>query len=404
MPAFEYNALDHAGRRVRGVLEGDTARQVRQVLRDGGLHPLDVATVTERSAPDRRTRGRRHTLPAAEMALLTRQIATLLATGAPVADALHTAARQARHPRIARVLHGVRARVVEGHGIAAGMADFPGVFDEIFRATVAAGEHTGRLDTVLARLADYTEARHALNQRVRQALIYPAFLVIMSVAILAGLVGYVVPRIVQVFDTMHQQLPLLTRALIGFSGFLHETWWLLGIVLAALVWLARRAIRQLAVRLHWHRLLLRLPLVGRLIRGVETARFARTLSILVASGVPILDALRIAAEIVSSLPLRHALEDVATRVREGDGIASALEHSGHFPPMAVYLIASGEGGGNLEEMLERAAAQQERETQATISTALALFEPMMIVLMGLVVFVIVLAILLPIFQLDQMVK
>jgi len=401
MPAFEYRALDGNGQRVQGVLEGDTARQIRQLLRDGGMHPLDVAPVVDNLRPGRRSR---HRLSAAELALLTRQIATLLATGAPVADALDTAARQARAPRIARVLHGVRSRVVEGHGMAHGMADFPGVFDEIFRATVAAGEQTGRLHTVLARLADYTEARHALQQRVRQALIYPGFLVSMSVLILAGLVGFVVPKIVQVFATMHQQLPWLTRALIGFSGFLRSWWWLLALLIVALVWAGRQALRQSAVRMRWHRFLLRLPLIGRLIRGVETARFARTLSILVASGVPILEALRIAAGIVSSLPLREALEEAANRVREGDGIAVALERSRQFPPMAVYLIASGEGGGNLEDMLERAATQQERETQSIIGTALALFEPAMIVTMGLLVFLIVLAILMPIFQLDQLVK
>ncbi len=334
----------------------------------------------------------------------TRQIATLLATGAPVADALQTAARQARHPRIARVLHGVRARVVEGHGMAVGMADFPGVFDEVFRATVAAGEQSGRLDPVLARLADYTEARQAMQQRVQQALIYPGFLVSMSLVILAGLLGYVVPKIVQVFATMHAELPLLTRVLIATSGFLRHWGIALVIVLIAVAWLIRRALREDAVRARWQRLVLRLPLIGRLVRGIETARFTRTLSILAASGVPLLEGLGIASQVIGSLPMRHALQEVAARVREGSGVATALDHSGYFPPMAVYLIASGETGGNLEDMLWRAAEQQERETSATIGTALALFEPLTIVVMGMIVFSIVLAILLPIFQLDQLVK
>ncbi len=403
MPAFEYSALDTHGQHQKGVLEGDNPRQIRQMLRESGLLPLEVSTVSDQGVGIKRSR-RHHHLHADELALLTRQIATLLATGAPVAEALHTAARQARNPRIARVLHGVRARVVEGHGMAVGMHDFPGVFNEIFRATVGAGEQTGRLDRVLSRLADYTEARHALNQRVQQALIYPSFLITMSIAILAGLLGYVVPKIVQVFANMNQQLPLLTRLLISLSDFLRDWWWLLLALLITVIWLIRRALRQPALRERWHRLLLRMPLIGNLIRGIETARFARTLSILAGSGVPILDALSISAEVLGNLPMRHALQEVAERVRGGDGIASSLERSGYFPPMAVYLIASGEGGGNLEDMLERAAQQQERETQSVIGTALALFEPLMIVVMGMVVFIIVLAILMPIFQLDQLVK
>jgi len=403
VPAFEYVALDAAGKRQRGMLEGDTARQVRQSLRESGLSPLSVESVAEGLGSP--TRGRRRTrLPADELALFTRQLATLLITGAPLAEALGTALRQARKPRVQRVLSGVRARVVEGRGMAAGMADFPAVFDDVYRATVAAGEQSGHLDAVLARLADYTESRQALQQRVQQALIYPSFLVIMAFGILAGLLGYVVPKIVQVFTTMHAQLPLLTRVLIGISGFLRGWWPLLLLALIALVLGVRALLRRPGPRQAWQRFLLRLPFFGRLVRGLETARFARTLSILTVSGVPILEGLGIAQQVVHSLPLRAALAEATVRVREGSGIAAALERSGYFPPMAVYLIASGEGGGQLEAMLERAAQQQEREAQGLISTALALFEPMTIVFMGLIVFIIVLAILLPIFRLDQLVR
>ncbi|MHB1897751.1 MAG: type II secretion system inner membrane protein GspF [Metallibacterium sp.] len=403
MPAFEYVALDAAGKRQRGMLEGDTARQVRQSLRESGLSPLSVESVAEGLGSP--TRGRRRTrLPADELALFTRQLATLLITGAPLAEALGTALRQARKPRVQRVLSGVRARVVEGRGMAAGMADFPAVFDDVFRATVAAGEQSGKLDAVLARLADYTESRQALQQRVQQALIYPSFLVIMAFGILAGLLGYVVPKIVQVFTTMHAQLPLLTRVLIGISGFLRGWWPLLLLALIALVLGVRALLRRPGPLQAWQRFLLRLPFFGHLVRGLETARFARTLSILTASGVPILEGLGIAQQVVHNLPMRAALAEATVRVREGSGIAAALERSGYFPPMAVYLIASGEGGGQLEAMLERAAQQQEREAQGLISTALALFEPMTIVFMGLIVFIIVLAILLPIFRLDQLVR
>ncbi len=402
MPAFEYQALDAAGRRCRGMLEADSARQARQTLREQGLSPLQVEAVAEGGTGGR---GRRRTrLPADELALVTRQLATLLLTGAPLADALGTALRQARAPRVQRVLAGVRARVVEGRGMAAGMADFPAVFDDVFRATVAAGEQSGHLDTVLARLADYTESRQALQARVQQALIYPSVLVVMALAILAGLLGYVVPKIVQVFTTMHAQLPLLTRMLIAVSGFLRGWWPLLLAGVVALALGTRALLRRPGPRAAWQRFVLRLPFFGRLTRGIETARFARTLSILTASGVPILEGLEIARQVVRSLPLRAALVAAAVRVREGSGIAAALERSGCFPPMAVYLIASGEGGGQLEAMLERAAQQQEREAQGLITTALALFEPMTIVAMGLMVFTIVLAILLPIFRLDQLVR
>ena len=403
MPAFEFVALDAAGKRQRGMLEGDTARQVRQSLRESGLSPLSVEAVAEGAGAPRRGR-RRTRLPADELALFTRQLATLLITGAPLAEALGTALRQARKPRVQRVLSGVRARVVEGRGMAAGMADFPAVFDDVFRATVAAGEQSGKLDAVLARLADYTESRQALQQRVQQALIYPSFLVIMAFGILAGLLGYVVPKIVQVFTTMHAQLPLLTRVLIGISGFLRGWWPLLLLALIALVLGVRALLRRPVPLQAWQRFLLRLPFFGHLVRGLETARFARTLSILTASGVPILEGLGIAQQVVHNLPMRAALAEATVRVREGSGIAAALERSGYFPPMAVYLIASGEGGGQLEAMLERAAQQQEREAQGLISTALALFEPMTIVFMGLIVFTIVLAILLPIFRLDQLVQ
>jgi general secretion pathway protein F len=403
MPAFEFVALDAAGKRQRGMLEGDTARQVRQSLRESGLSPLSVEAVAEGAGAPRRGR-RRTRLPADELALFTRQLATLLITGAPLAEALGTALRQARKPRVQRVLSGVRARVVEGRGMAAGMADFPAVFDDVFRATVAAGEQSGKLDAVLARLADYTESRQALQQRVQQALIYPSFLVIMAFGILAGLLGYVVPKIVQVFTTMHAQLPLLTRVLIGISGFLRGWWPLLLLALIALVLGVRALLRRPVPLQAWQRVLLRLPFFGRLVRGLETARFARTLSILTASGVPILEGLGIAQQVVHNLPMRAALAEATVRVREGSGIAAALERSGYFPPMAVYLIASGEGGGQLEAMLERAAQQQEREAQGLISTALALFEPMTIVFMGLIVFTIVQAILLPIFRLDHLVQ
>jgi len=405
MPAFDYSALNAKGRREKGVLEGDTARQVRQLLRDQGLTPLDVEEIARRressSAPGR---VRFHRIAAADLALLTRHLATLLRAGAPLEEALANVARQSRRNRIKSVVLAVRSRVMEGHSLAAGLADFPGVFPELYRATVDAGEESGHLEGVLDRLADYTEARQVMRQKVGTALFYPALLTTMALLVLAGLLGYVVPQVVQVFNNLNQELPLLTRGLIRLSELVRDYGLLAGGALLLALVVARQLLKREALRYKAHRLLLRLPVIGSLARGLNSARFARTLSILSASGVPILQALTIASRVVPNLPMRQAVEEVAHRVREGSLIHRALEQTSYFPPMTVYLIASGEATGQLQEMLERAAVQQERETDMTISTALALFEPLLIMVMGGVVLLIVMAILLPIFELNQLVS
>jgi general secretion pathway protein F len=403
MAAFEYSALTARGRREKGVLEGDTARQVRQVLRDQGLTPLDVQEVARKR--DRRTGVPRfHRVSAADLALLTRHLATLLRSGAPLEEALANVARQSRKNSVKSVILGVRSRVMEGHSLASGLADFPAAFPELYRATVDAGEESGHLDRVLDRLADYTEARQVMRQKVSTALFYPILLTLMAILVLVGLLGYVVPQVVQVFENLGQTLPWLTRALIAVSEAVQDygLWALAAVV--ALVVLVRRLMRQERLRFRAHRLLLRLPVIGRLASGLNSARFARTLSILAASGVPILQALQIASRVIPNLPMRGAVEVVAHKVREGSLIHRALEQTGYFPPMTVYLIANGEASGQLQEMLERAAVQQERETDMTISAVLALFEPMLILTMGGVVLIIVLAILLPIFELNQLVS
>lgn len=405
MPAFEYTALRPNGRKTRGVLEGDTERQVRQQLRARELTPLEVRPVEEREGRDRgpRLRGGTH-LGAADLALMTRQIATLVQSGSPLAEVLATVARQSEKGKVQRVVLAVRARVLEGHSLADSLKAFPGVFPPLYRATVAAGEQSGHLDAVLERLADYTEARQEMSRRVKGAIFYPATLIVISLVILAVLMGYVVPQVQGVYQNTGQQLPLLTRALIALSGFIQHWWWAVALAVALAVVAFVRALRVESFRFRVHRALLRLPLIGRLTRGLNTARFARTLSILAGSGVPILDALEISARVVPNLPMRRAIEEAAVRVREGSGIASALERSGLFPPMTVHLIASGEASGRLEEMLERAALQQERETDATIGLFLNLFEPLLIVVMGGMVLLIVIAILLPIFELNSLVK
>jgi general secretion pathway protein F len=405
MPAFEYKALKATGREERGVVEGDTPRQVRQVLRERGLTPLDVAEVAEK----REQRARRMPflapgISASDLALLTRQLATLGHSGATLEEALGTAARQTEKRRVQSVILAVRARVVEGHSLAAGLSDFPAAFPELYRATVAAGEQSGHLDAVLERLADYTEARQEMKQKIMMALLYPVILTALAILVVIGLLAYVVPQVVQVFEGLGQELPLLTRSLIVSSDAIRDYGLFVGAGLIALVIGFMRLLRNEDYRERYHRFVLRLPIVGKLNRSLNTARFARTLSILAASGVPILEALRIAGQVVSNVPMRRAIESAGARVREGTSIKASLERSGLFPPMTLYLIASGESSGKLEDMLERAAVQQERESSTTIAATLGLFEPLLILVMGGVVLVIVLAILLPILEINQLIQ
>lgn len=405
MPAFEFTALDVNGREHKGVLEGDGPRAVRQQLRDRQWTPLTVQEVAAREA---KSGARRFTLQrgvaAGDLALMTRQLATLVRSGLPLEESVRAVSQQTEKARLKSMLLGVRSRVMEGHTLAAGLAEFPHVFPELYRATVAAGEQSGHLDVVLERLADYTESRQQLRQKIQLALFYPALLTILAISVAALLLTYVVPQVVQVFQNIGQELPLLTRALIALSDFMRAYGLamliLLGLGIAGFNWLLRKP----GPRRQWHALLLRLPLVSRLTRGLNTARFARTFSILLASGVPVLEALRISAEVIGNMPMREAVEEAARKVREGSSIYNALEKSSYFPPLTLHLIASGETSGNLEDMLDRAATSQEREIEVLVATLLGLFEPLLIVLMGGLVLVIVLAILLPIFDLNQLVK
>ena len=402
MPAFQYAALDAKGRQRKGLIEADTPRMARQALRERGLNPLGVEEIA--SQERRRVRqlwGLR--ISPTDLALITRQLATLVASGLPLEEAVGAVARQAEQTRLSGLLLAVRARVLEGHTLATALGDFPQIFPELYRATVAAGEQSGHLDVVFERLADYTEARQQMRQKVGLALFYPLLLTGVAILIVTGLLTYVVPQVVQVFSNLNQQLPALTRGLIALSGFLRQYGWLVLIGLAGGVIAWVYALRRIAFKRRVHQTLLKLPLLARLVRGVNTARFARTFSILMASGVPVLDAMRISAQVMSNLPMREAVEQAAARVKEGASLFKAISNSGYFPPMTLQLIASGEASGRLENMLERAAVQQERETETLIAALLGIFEPMLILVMGGVVLIIVLAILLPIFDLNQLV-
>jgi len=406
MGAFEYVAVDSGGKQRKGVLEGDTAKQVRQLLRERSLLPVEVNEVAQQGGTkDQPTVSLavRRGISALDLALLTRQLATLVRAGMPLEEALQAIGEQTEKPRLKTILLGVRSKVMEGHTLASGFQDFPNAFPEVYRATVAAGEQAGHLDMVLERLADYTESRHALRQKVSNAMIYPLALTLIALGIISMMLVYVVPKVVSVFRSTGNELPVLTRGLIATSDFLQNWWWLVLAAIVLIVWLVRTTLAKEGPRRSFHRALLRTPLLSRLARGLNTARFTRTLSILTSSGVPVLEALRISASVVTNLPMRDAIEEAAVRLREAGAIGRALATNRLFPPMTIHLIGSGEASGELDDMLARAASHQEREMDSLIEVMLGVMEPLIIVAMGIVVVLIVLAILLPIFQINQLV-
>ena len=403
MPAFEYTALNSKGKEEKGMLEADNARQVRQLLRDGNLSPLQVEQVEKSEKSSKQKTHKVGRVKAGDLALMTRQLATLVQSGSPLEEALATTAKQTEKRNVRHILSAIRSRVVEGYSLADGLALFPSVFPDIYRATVAAGEQSGHLDAVLERMADYTETRQETQQRISSAMFYPVILTIISIAIVAGLLGFIVPKIIDVFSNVGQELPAMTQVLIKISDFVRAYGIYIAIALVIAFILFKQLMKIPKWRYKYHNFLLQVPVIKKMVRGLNTARFARTLSILASSGVPILDAMSISAEVVQNLPMRKAIEDAAHKVREGMTINRALDQSKYFPPMTIYLIASGESSGKLDDMLERAALQQERETDMMLTNMLGIFEPMLILIMGGVVLLIVLSILLPILNLNQLV-
>jgi general secretion pathway protein F len=404
--AYRYRALNPDGKLVKGFIEGDSERQVRGQLRSQSLRPVEVAEANRSAANTGSWRPAflQPRISTGDLAMVTRQLATLVQSNLPLDEALQAAAEQSRSSRIKGMLLQVRSRVSEGYTLAYAMGEFPQVFNEMYRAMVNAGEHAGYLGPVLEQLADYTEQRQYTGQKLKMAMIYPFILVGVAIAVVVALMVFVVPELVGIFAHSQRELPLLTRTLIAASDFFREwgLWLLLGLVVALL--LARQLLRDEGRKTAWHRFLLRVPGLSRLMVAMDTARFASTLSILMASGVPLLDALRIAGQVLTNRVLRQDSREVAERVAEGSTLHRALRQSGRFPPMMVHMVASGEASGELETMLERSANNQERELEMTLGTVMALFEPLLVVVMGGMVLLIVLAILLPIFDLNTMVK
>ncbi len=413
MAAYDYIALDAKGKERKGVIEGDGAKQVRQLLRDNGLTPLEI-TESHKKAQSKRSGGQssgprtwrlfQRSISATELALLTRQLATLIQAALPLDDTLSAVAQQTEKPRIKSMIFAIRSRVIEGHSLAIGLSDYPKVFPELYRATVDAGEQSGHLDTVLERLADYTESRQEIQGKVRQALIYPAFLSLFAIAIVVFMMTSIVPQVVSVFEDTGQELPGLTISLIAMSDFVVNYGVFVLLALIAAIAGFRVLLTKPAFVMKYHLFLFRLPIIQRLVRGLNAALFTRTFSILTGSGVNILEAMKISAKVVANLPMRKAILEATDRVREGVTIKNALDHSKLFPPMTLQLIASGENSGKLEEMLERASVQLEREQVTLIAYIVGILEPVIILAMGLMVLLIVLGILLPIFDLNSLVK
>ncbi|MGO1691599.1 MAG: type II secretion system inner membrane protein GspF [Marinobacter sp.] len=402
MPAYEYKALDARGKQKQGVVEADAPRAVRQQLREKGLTPLAVEPAVQKRTPSSPLSSG-GSLAASDLALITRQLATLIQSGIPIEQTLSATAQQTAKPRIRSMLIAIRAKVMEGYTLADSLGEFPKAFPRLYRSTVAAGEHAGHLDLVLNRLADYTENRQEARQKIQLAAIYPIILSFVAIAIVVFLLTYVVPDIIDVFLKQGQELPALTQAMLAMSEFLSSY----GIYLVILLFVAfmafRYALTKPSFRMRFHKRLLHLPLFAGMVRGVNTARYASTLSILTTSGVPLVDAMRIAGEVLSNDYLRQELKEAARKVSEGGSLHRALDQSGYFPPMMLHMIASGEASGELDSMLERTATMQENTLQSKMAAIVGLFEPMMLLVMGVVVLIIVMAIMLPILNMSNLV-
>jgi general secretion pathway protein F len=402
MPGFRYQAYSVEGRLHKGVLEADSARQARAALRDQGLTPYRVEVIAANDA-SAGSRLRPVSISSAELTQLTRGLASLLEAGLTIEQAFNALIEQAEQERSRQILAALRGEVLAGNTIAKALASFPNIFSELYRTLIAAGESSGQLPRVLSRLSDYLEERQALRAKLSLALIYPAIVMCVALTVVGALLVYVLPQVIGVFAHAHQQLPLLTRMLIALSGFLQATWGLWLALAIAVVIALRVALKRPASRAALHNLAWRTPLVGRILKHVDAARLAATLSILVGSRVPILQALDAGTGVMTLIPMREALTTAARGVREGMTLSRALAATKSFPPVMVHLIASGEASGRLDEALERAARQQQNDIATRLAAFTAIFEPAMILVMGGVVLVIVLSILLPIFQLNSLV-
>jgi len=399
MGAYQYLALKKNGSSDKGVIEADSERHARQLLREQGLIPTQIQTLTQQKTGVHS----KSKVSSGDLALLTRQLATLLAAGIPVEESLRGVSEQTEKDKVRELVIGIRAKVLEGYGLAQAMAQYPNAFPELYRATVGSGEQTGRLDLVLEKLADYTENQQQTKQKIQQALIYPLIMIIVSTGIISFLLTFVVPKIIEVFTSSGQTLPAMTEVLISLSQFIKNYGLYTLIALVLLLMAFKRSLKNIKVKTLWHRLLLKIPIVSYLIKTVNVARYIHTFGILFAAGVSVLETMRVSASLITNVVMRQAFDTATLRVREGSGINEALKEARFISPMAIHLIASGEKSGQLSGMMERAASHLDNEVKRLIDTSLTLLEPLVILIMGAVVLFIVLATLLPIFSMEQLV-
>jgi general secretion pathway protein F len=406
VPAFRYEAVDAAGATRKGVLNADSPRAARADLRQQGLLPISLDAIAAQldAAGKSRARAFGERLSTTELALFTRQMASLLEAGLPLEQAFTALLEQAERSYVRDLIASIRAEVMGGASFSDALSRHPRDFADIYRALVASGEQIGHLSRVLSRLADYIERRNALVQKVKLAFTYPAIVTVVAFAIVIFLLTYVVPQIVSVFANTKQKLPLLTVIMLAVSDFVRHYGWLVLLVVIGLAFAWRSALRQPAIKQRWHTWLLTAPLYGKFERSLNTARFASTLAITTGSGVPILRALQTSRDTLSNVAMQQLVEEATASVREGVSLARALAVQKHFPPMLIHMIRAGEITGELPAMLERAATAQEQDLERRTLTIAGLLEPALILAMGVVVLLIVLAVLMPIIEINQLVR
>ena len=406
MPAFRYEAVDDAGATRKGVVNADSARAARSDLRGQGLVPIAVDAIAAQVDELGQARSRRFgdRLSTNELALFTRQLASLLEASLPLEQAFTALLEQAERPYVRDLVASIRSELMGGASLSDALARHPRDFADIYRALVASGEQIGQLARVLSRLADYIERRNALVQKVRLAFTYPAIVTVVAFSIVIFLLAYVVPQIVSVFANTKQQLPFLTVVMLMISDFVRGYGWLVLLLLILALYAWRTALKNPDIKYRWHSWLLNAPLYGKFERSLNTARFASTLAITTGSGVPILRALQTSRDTLSNVAMREQVEEATSSVREGVGLARALSAHKHFPPMLIHMIRAGEVTGELPAMLERASNAQEQDLERRAMTIAGLLEPALILVMGVVVLLIVLAVLMPIIEINQLVR
>jgi len=398
MGAYQYQAIKKSGSYQKGILEADSERHARALLREQGLIPTEISLLNRK-----RSKQNRNKISSNDLALFTRQLSTLIAAGIPLEESLKGVSEQTEKEKVSELIIGIRSKVLEGYSLAQAMEHYPAAFPELYRATVSAGEQTGRLDVVLEKLAEYTEHQQKTKQKVQQALIYPSLMVFVSIAIISFLLAFVVPKIIDVFSNSGQTLPSSTQVLISISHFIKNNGiYVLAAFIAAVV-IFNQALKYQRCKQIWHKIILKLPLFSYLVRTVNISRYIHTFGILFAAGVNILETMKVSSSLINNVLMRSSFDTAAVKVKEGAPIHLSLKETGFLNPMAVHLIASGEKSGQISAMMERTATHLDNEVKRLIDTALTLLEPFIILLMGAIVLFIVLATLLPIFSMEQLV-